>query len=729
MIVYTLIGSLLMLVGAIATAIIAAHGGHVTFSLAELAKHPIGAGSQRWIFWFFAAAFLVKMPAFLLHGWMPDAYRAAPLPALAVFSGVLAKVGAYGFLRIVLPLFPTATVQFQEVMLLIALASILYGSVMAFTQTDVRLIAGYSSVAQLGFITAGIFALRADGANGAILQMVNHGLVVAPLFIVIAILAERSGSEDLRKMGGMAMRAPVLAALFLIVTLATLAMPGSANFIGEFYILNGLFQAKIVLAIVAISGVAMSAYYALRLYQRTMHNRKPDDVPSREIGLPRRPRPRPARPLHSRSRPLPAADPEADRSRRARKRRRRPSGREPGEEVTFHAPHLDYAGLSPVIALTVGICVVLMSAVFDRTKRSAPALTLLTLAVTAGLLVWQWNESKELVAGALRLDDLAISISLIALFSAAFAVLLSIREPAAEQAGRGEHSALLLGSVLGMTLLAQAQNLVTFFVAIETLSIPLYILCATNLRREQSLESGLKYLIVGSLGSATLLYGMAFLYGGSGSTDFAAIAAAIGRAGVLGDPLVLVGIALTAVGLAFKASIAPFHQWTPDVYEGAPTPITAFMAVATKAAAFAVFVRFFDVALAPQAGEWQPALAVLAADLDRRRQRRRARPGLAEAAARLLGRRPGRLHPRRPGGRQPGRRQRARLLPRRLRLHEPRGLRRDRRPRARDRLRRRHPRGAGAGPRAAAAGLAADDLDARAWPGCRRRRASSASST
>jgi NADH-quinone oxidoreductase subunit M len=284
MIVYTLIGSLLMLVGAIATAIIAAKGDHVTFSIAELARHPVGEGSQRWIFWFFAAAFLVKMPAFLLHGWMPDAYRAAPLPALAVFSGVLAKVGAYGFLRVVLPLFPAATVEFQTAILLIALASILYGSVMAFTQTNVRLVAGYSSVAQLGFITAGIFALRADGADGAVLQMVNHGLVVAPLFVIVAILLERTGSEDLREMGGMAMRAPVLAALFLIVTLATLAMPGSANFVGEFYILNGLFDAKIVFAIVAISGVAMSAYYALRLYQRTMHNRKRDGLVSREIG-------------------------------------------------------------------------------------------------------------------------------------------------------------------------------------------------------------------------------------------------------------------------------------------------------------------------------------------------------------------------------------------------------------------------------------------------------------
>jgi NADH-quinone oxidoreductase subunit N len=280
--------------------------------------------------------------------------------------------------------------------------------------------------------------------------------------------------------------------------------------------------------------------------------------------------------------------------------------------VGFQAPHVDYAGISPVIALTVGVCVVLLAAAIKPLRRTAPWLTLAILAVTAVRLALQWNEPTDLVAGALRLDDLAVAISLIAVFSAGFAVLLSIGEPAAENAG-GEYHALLLGSVLGMTLLAQAQNLVSVFVAIETLSIPLYILCATNLRHERSLESGLKYLIVGSLGSATLLYGMAFIYGGSGSTDFAAIAAGVGRAGLLSDPLILVGIGMAAVGLAFKTSVAPFHQWTPDVYEGAPSPIAAFMAVATKAAAFAVFVRFFDVALLPQAGDWQPALAALAA--------------------------------------------------------------------------------------------------------------------
>ena len=276
MIVYTLVGSLLMLVGAIATGIIAADGGELGFSMAELRADPLGEGSQDWIFWFFAAAFLVKMPAFPLHGWMPDAYRVAPLPALAVFSAVLSKVAAYGFLRVVLPIFPDATIHFQEVILLIALASILYGSVMAFTQTSARLIAGYSSVAQLGFITLGIFSLRPDGADGAVLQMVNHGLVIVPLMLILVILVERAGSDDIRR-GGIALRAPVMATFFLVVTMALLAMPGSSNFVGEFFILNGIFQEKIVFALIASIAIAMAAYYALRLFQRAMHYRKREE--------------------------------------------------------------------------------------------------------------------------------------------------------------------------------------------------------------------------------------------------------------------------------------------------------------------------------------------------------------------------------------------------------------------------------------------------------------------
>jgi NADH-quinone oxidoreductase subunit M len=288
LVIYTLVGSLLMLAAAIATGVLASqqHGTPITFVLSSLQGLPLGRGSQEWIFLFFAAAFLVKMPAFPLHGWMPDGYRAMPIEVLMVFSGVLSKVGAYGFLAIVLPLYPRAAAHFQTLMLLIALASILYGSAMAFTQTDARLIAGFSSVAQLGFITLGIFALNPQGAQGALLQMVNHGLVVAPLFFIILLLSRRAGgSQDIREMGGVAFRAPVLASLFLIVALATLAMPGSSNFVGEFLILLGVFKAKLAIAIIAFSGVVMASVYALRLFIGAMHNRVGDRVQSRDITL------------------------------------------------------------------------------------------------------------------------------------------------------------------------------------------------------------------------------------------------------------------------------------------------------------------------------------------------------------------------------------------------------------------------------------------------------------
>jgi NADH-quinone oxidoreductase subunit M len=283
--IYTLVGSLLMLAAAIATGVLAPGDG-ISFVLSDLAQRKLPTGSQEWIFLFFAAAFLVKMPAFPLHGWMPDGYRAMPLPVLAVFSGILSKVAAYGFLRVVLPLYPDASVHFQELMLLIALASILYGSAMAFTTTHSRLILGYSSVAQLGFIVLGIFSLRPEGAQGAIIQAVNHGLVVAPAFFIVGLLAARAGgSEDIRDMGGIAFRAPVLTTLFLIVTFALLAMPGSSNFVGEFLILLGVFKAKVVFSIIAFSGVVMASVYALRLFIRAMHNRVGPNVVSREMSV------------------------------------------------------------------------------------------------------------------------------------------------------------------------------------------------------------------------------------------------------------------------------------------------------------------------------------------------------------------------------------------------------------------------------------------------------------
>jgi NADH-quinone oxidoreductase subunit M len=288
LVIYTLAGSLLMLAAAVAAGILAQSqtGAPLSYAFSDLAAHPLHLGSQEWIVLLFAAAFFVKMPAFPLHGWLPDGYRNMPIPALAAFSGVLSKVAAYGFLRIVLPLFPGGAVHFQELFLLIALASILYGSAMAFTTTQARLVVGYSSVAQLGFITLGVFSLQRSGEQGALLQMFNHGLVTAPLLFIVALLAVRAGgSEDLRDMGGIAFRAPVLAAIFLIVALATLAMPGSSNFVGEFFILLGAFQSKIVIAIVAFAGVVMASVYMLRAFIRMMHNRVGSKVESFDVAL------------------------------------------------------------------------------------------------------------------------------------------------------------------------------------------------------------------------------------------------------------------------------------------------------------------------------------------------------------------------------------------------------------------------------------------------------------
>jgi NADH-quinone oxidoreductase subunit M len=276
LVVYTLIGSFLMLVAAIATGALASSEHHtpITFVISSLRGLPLSHTSQDWIFLCFAAAFVVKMPLVPFHGWLPDGYKAMPIPAVAVFSAILSKVAAYGFLRIVLPVFPYASAHFQTLMLVIALLSVLWATLVAMTTPDARLVVAYSSVAQLGFITLGIFSLQPQGAQGALLQMLNHALVTAPLFFIVAALARRSGgSEKLIDMGGVAFRAPVLASLFLIVTLATLAIPGSANFAGEFLILLGLFKAKLAMAVIASVGVVGAAVYALRLFIGALHNR------------------------------------------------------------------------------------------------------------------------------------------------------------------------------------------------------------------------------------------------------------------------------------------------------------------------------------------------------------------------------------------------------------------------------------------------------------------------
>jgi NADH-quinone oxidoreductase subunit N len=283
------------------------------------------------------------------------------------------------------------------------------------------------------------------------------------------------------------------------------------------------------------------------------------------------------------------------------------------------APEIDYKELSPLFALAGGSVIVLMVGLLSsRFVRAVvvPLLTVVTLLTAIGLTIWIWEpgDRAPILEGALGVDALSLGISMLFYVAGLVTVALSLRSTAPDEAGHGEYHSLLLGSIAGMVVLAGAENLMTLFIGFELLSIPLYVLCATHLRRRTSLEAGLKYLVVGSVGSATLLYGLALVYGATGEMGFDAIAGVLetGESSP-SDPLFLTGVALCATGLAFKASVAPFHQWTPDVYQGAPTPITTFMAVATKAAAFAILIRLFDHALGWAELEWAPALAVLAA--------------------------------------------------------------------------------------------------------------------
>ena len=263
-----------------------------------------------------------------------------------------------------------------------------------------------------------------------------------------------------------------------------------------------------------------------------------------------------------------------------------------GDEVVEDLP--DARGIAAVDApgaLDVAVVVLMVGLLRSRAARHGvvPLLTIGFFVASLGLAIWQWDERGTLMSEALALDPLYLFGAVGVAVAGVMAVFLSFGAAAPRETAHGEYHALLLVAGAGMVLFAGAQNLITAFIGLELLSVPLYVLAASELYRRRSLEAGMKYLVVGSVGSATLLYGFAMIFGATGTTDYTGIAAAIADENLGSDPLLLAGVAFAIVGLAFKASVAPFHQWTPDVYEGAPTPVTAFMAVATKAAAAYAF--------------------------------------------------------------------------------------------------------------------------------------------
>jgi NADH-quinone oxidoreductase subunit M len=281
-VLYTLAGSLLMLVGVIGEYVAT---GKQTFDLATLARLAPSPSIQFALFFVFALAFAIKTPLFPFHSWLPDAYMAAPTPMLITFAGVMGKAGAYGFLRIAVPLFPQPVDwwDWRWVIPVLAVAAILWGALMAIASRDMKLLVAYSSVSHMGFIVLGIFAFNVQGQQGAILQMVNHGIIISALFLIVAWISDRAGTRDRSAMAGLAARMPVMAGVFFVVTLAALGLPGLNSFVGEFMTLLGAWQRAPVLALFGAIGLVLAPVYMLRLFQGTMQGAPAGPVPRSDI--------------------------------------------------------------------------------------------------------------------------------------------------------------------------------------------------------------------------------------------------------------------------------------------------------------------------------------------------------------------------------------------------------------------------------------------------------------
>ncbi|MCT1523598.1 complex I subunit 4 family protein [Sphingobacterium hotanense] len=268
--IYTFFGSLLMLIAII---YLYQQTGTNDLSWATLTNLSLTEGSQTWVFWAFFIAFAIKIPLFPVHTWQPDTYTHAPAAGTMLLSGIMLKMGLFGLLRWLLPLAPQAVAQYGTFAMILSIIGVVYGSLIAFKLNDAKRLIAYSSIAHVGLISAGIFSLTQEGLQGAIIQMINHGISVVGLFFVIDIIQQRTGSRNFADLGGLASRMPILAACFLIIIMGAIGLPLTNGFIGEFLLLKGIFSYTdhgVWFAVFGGTTLILGAVYMLRLFQKTM---------------------------------------------------------------------------------------------------------------------------------------------------------------------------------------------------------------------------------------------------------------------------------------------------------------------------------------------------------------------------------------------------------------------------------------------------------------------------
>ena len=644
--IYSLFGGLMMLASVIGLYVVS--GDHTadgarTLDWAELRAiaDQIPVSTQLWIFAGFAIAFAIKAPLVPLHSWLPDAGAEAPVGSGTLIVGVLDKVGTFGFLRICLPLLPAASAKLAWLIITLAVIGIFYGGLVAAGQRDLKRFVTFTSIAHFGFIAMGVFAFTTQAISGAVFYMVAHGLATGLLFLAVGMLIERGGSRQIADYGGVWKVAPILGGLFLIGSLATIALPGTSSFIAEFLVLLGTFATLPAWAIIATVGIVIAAIYMLWIFQRTMTGPVrgaavlPDDAPTGPAGgIPAVREPALAltgKATRSRAGQHAAApetvvadhhvaDDQADseagphavsgkvRARfgdlnkreiavltplvvlilvlgvypkpvldvinptatqiRGRLRPHRPGARDRSWKVNLQVaaavapvqdpitgPGIDFVAIMPILILLGGACVgVLIEALF-RPRRRYVGQVLLTAVAIIGALAWTivYGADRHFVVtlgGSLSVDQatyvvwgvvLALGLASVLLMAdrvaepggafvaqAAKASVIHARARTATIAPmQTEVFPLALFAMSGMLVFPAAADLPTLFVGLEVLSLPLYLMCGfARRRRLLSQEAAVKYFLLGAFASAILLYGIALLYGYSGSLRLADIALA-----------------------------------------------------------------------------------------------------------------------------------------------------------------------------------------------------------
>ena len=288
---FTMAGSVLMLVAILALYFINVKAtGKPTFDVLELYQLGIPVGTQYWLFGAFALAFAIKVPMFPFHTWLPDAHTEAPTAGSVILAGVLLKMGTYGFIRFAMPLFPKAAFDLMPLVSILALIGIIYGALVSMMQPDLKRLVAFSSVSHLGYVMLGMFALNTQGVQGAIYQMLNHGISTGSLFLIVGLIYERRHTRMIADFGGLSKVMPIFAVFFMIVSLSSIGLPGTNGFVGEFLILLGTFRVNTTYAVFASTGVILSAVYMLWMYQRVMfgevtkeENKTLKDLTLREI--------------------------------------------------------------------------------------------------------------------------------------------------------------------------------------------------------------------------------------------------------------------------------------------------------------------------------------------------------------------------------------------------------------------------------------------------------------